>query len=279
VVITEFDLKLPEGGTLHAYDTGHTSGPTVFWHHGTPNIGTPPQPLFAASERLGIRWVSYDRPGYGGSTRRPGRTVGSAADYVRRVADELGIERFAVMGHSGGGTHALACAAILADRVSAAVSGAGLAPYGAAGLDWYAGMCASGRAALTKAAEGLAAKEAYVNSGAEYDPEFTKDDLAALQGDWSWFDSVVGPAVAGGPGGAIDDDIAYVTPWDCDPASIAAPVLLLHGGADRIVPSSHGEWLARHIPRAELQLSSQDGHISVITAAEGALRWLRERTA
>jgi pimeloyl-ACP methyl ester carboxylesterase len=272
-MIREFDVTLGDGRTLHAYDTGGDGLP-VFWHHGTPNIGTPPRPLFAED----IRWVSYDRPGYGGSSPRPGRTIGSAAEYVARVADTLGIERFAVMGHSGGGSHALACAALLPGRVQAAISAAGLMPPPTT-PDWYAGMCDSGLKSLHAAAEGREAKEKFELSGVEYDPEFTADDLAALHGRWSWFNEVVRPAVANGPGGLIDDDVAYVTPWGCDPASITAPVLLLHGEQDRIVPSSHGKWLAEHIPGAELRLLPDAGHISVIDAADDALDWLRRKTA
>ena len=277
---TELDLTLDDGATLHVYDTGPAGGDdrlAVFWHHGTPNLGAPPAPLFAESDRLGIRWVSYDRPGYGGSTPCPGRSVGSAAGYVAAVADSLGIERFALMGHSGGGPHALACGALLPDRAVAVVSGAGLAPFDAEGLDWFAGMVPSGVASLSAAAEGRAAKERHEASDAEYDPEFTPADLAALGGEWSWFGSVVGPAVAAGPGGLIDDDLAYVSPWGFDPAGVAVPVLLLHGGRDRIVPSSHGEWLAARCPSAELRLSPDDGHISILTSAPAALAWLRER--
>ena len=119
-MITELDCDLGGGRTLHAYDAGAGGAAdrlAVFWHHGTPNIGAPPEPLFAAADRLGIRWLSYDRPGYGGSTPSPGRDIASAASFVSTIADALGIERFAVMGHSGGSPHALACAALLADRV------------------------------------------------------------------------------------------------------------------------------------------------------------------
>src|SRR5918994_3065002 len=118
-MVTETDLELGDGRTLHAYDTGadYADGRlAVFWHHGSPNIGAPPEPLFPAAARLGIRWVSYDRPGYGGSTPRPDRDVASAAGYASAVADALGIDRFAVMGYSHGGSHALACAALLPPR-------------------------------------------------------------------------------------------------------------------------------------------------------------------
>ena len=124
--VTESDVDLGDGHVLHVYDTGDlgAGGATdveplvVVWHHGTPNIGAPPRPLFEAAARLGIRWVSYDRPGYGGSTPRPGRDVASAARDVAAVADHLGVGSFAVMGHSGGGTHALASGALLGDRVA-----------------------------------------------------------------------------------------------------------------------------------------------------------------
>jgi pimeloyl-ACP methyl ester carboxylesterase len=278
-MVTETDLQLSDGRTLHVYDTGTDDAEgslTVFWHHGTPNIGAPPEPLFPAAARLGIRWVSYDRPGYGGSTPYPGRSVASAAAHVSSIADALGIDRFALMGHSGGAPHAQACGALLPERVLGVVSMAGLAPFDAEGLDWFAGMSDSGVASLRAAAEGRAAKERY-ESEAEYDPEmFTAADHAALSGTWSWLDDVLGPAVEAGPGGLIDDDLAYVAPWGFDPAQVIAPILFVHGGRDRVVPSSHSEWLARHCPSSELWLSPEDGHISVLGSSAAAMEWLRE---
>lgn len=277
--MAESTLQLGDGRALHVYDTGADEADgqlAVFWHHGTPNIGAPPEPLFPAAARHGIRWVSYDRPGYGGSTPCPGRDMASAAACVSSIADALGIDRFAVMGHSGGGSHALACGALLSERVLGVVSVAGLAPFGAEGLDWFAGMAPSGVASLRAAAEGRAAKEKYEASAGEQDLGFIPADWAALSGEWSWLGDVVGPAVEAGPGGLIDDDLAYVAPWGVDPAQVRAPVLLLHGGRDRIVPSSHGEWLARRCPSAELRLYPDDGHISVLDHAVAAMAWLRE---
>ncbi|HEY2505280.1 MAG TPA: alpha/beta hydrolase [Streptosporangiaceae bacterium] len=275
----ETDLRLSDGTNLHVYDTGPATSASgnalvVMWHCGTPNIGTPPAPLFAESDRLGIRWVSYDRPGYRSSTPQPGRPVASAARFAAAVADHLGIGQFAAMGHSGGSPHALACGALLSDRVLGVVSGAGLAPFGAAGLDWYGGMNPSAAASLRAAAAGRAEKERF-EASAEFDPEiFTAADHAALQGPWSWFGQVVGPAIESGPAGLIDDDMAYVAPWGFEPAGIRAPVLLMHGRQDRIVPSSHSEWLAQHCPDAELRVFPEDGHISVLNSAAEALRWL-----
>ena len=281
MTFSERDLRLDDGRTLHVYDTGPDGSQerlAVVWHHGTPNIGAPPEPLFPAAARLGLRWVSYDRPGYGGSTPKPGRDVASAAADVSSIADALGIARFAVMGHSGGGTHALACGALLPDRVLGVVSVAGLAPFGAQELDWFAGMAASGVASLRAAAAGRAEKERYEQSGAQYDPEFTSADQEALAGEWSWLIGVVRAAQESLPGPLIDDDLAYVGPLGFDPADVRAPVLLLHGGRDRVVPSSHGKWLARRCPSAELWLRPEDGHISVLRSGEAALEWLRERT-
>ena len=264
---------------LHVYDTGTgdaAAGFAVFWHHGTPNPGAPPEPLFAVAAERGIRWVSYDRPGYGGSTPQPGRDVASAAADVASIANALGIDRFAVMGHSGGGPHALACAAVLPGRVRAAVCVSGLAPFGAEGLDWFAGMTPSGGTELRAAAAGRAALEAHFAS-AEFDPEmFTPADHAALSGPWSWIGTVVDQALASDQSGMVDDDLAYVSPWGCDPGQVSAPILFVHGTQDRIVPHSHAEWLAQRCPWAELWLRPDDGHVSVLSSSILALDWLRE---
>ena len=265
-----------ESGLLHVYQAGDGDLP-VFWLHGTPNVGWPPAPLAAVSERLGIRWISYDRPGYGGSTPRPGRSVASAAADVLAIADELVVDRFAVMGHSGGSPHALACGALLGHRALAVVAVASLAPYDSPGLDWFAGMIPSGRAALGAAADGRSSKEAFEASGAGYDPQFTAADEAALNGPWNWLTGVVAAGNANGPEPAIDDDMACVSPWGFDVAAVRVPVLLQHGGQDGIAPVDHVEWLAARLPDSELRVYPDDGHLSVLTHADAALAWLRLR--
>ena len=276
--MTESDLELRDGRTLHVYDTdggGADGRLAVFWHHGTPNLGAPPEPLFPAAAELGIRWVSYDRPGYGGSTPQPGRDLAAAAADVASIADALGIGQFAVMGHSGGGNHALACAALLPARVLGVVCVSGLAPLHAEGLDWFAGMSAAGAADLRAATRGRAALEDHLAS-AGFDPgQFTPADHAALAGAWSWLGAVAGQALEGGLGGMVDDDLAYVAPWGFDPGQVRSPALFLHGGQDRIAPRSHASWLARHTPSAELWLRPDDGHISVLHCGPAALGWLR----
>ncbi|HVC72358.1 MAG TPA: alpha/beta hydrolase [Mycobacteriales bacterium] len=274
---TEIDVVLPDGRTLHAYDTGSGSLP-VFWLHGTPNIGAPPRPLFGLSEPLGIRWLGYDRPWYGGSTPRPGRDIASAAADVGAVADALGVDSFAVVGHSGGAPHALACAALMPDRVRAAVAVSGYVPYGTPGVDWFAGMSEAAAASLRAAIAGREAKERYEATAEADDDGFTEADLDALAGDWSWFLEVVRPALANGPGPLIDDDLAMVGPWGFDVTAVGVPVLLLHGGADRMAPVAHAAWLADHCPTASLRVSPADGHISVLRSAGPALDWLAARS-
>ena len=281
---TEADLHLDDGRLLHVYDTGPADAAlTVFWHHGTPNVGSPPEPLSGAAARYGLRWVSYDRPAYGGSSPAPGRDIASAAGDVAAIAEVLEIGRFAVFGHSGGGPHALACAALLGDRVVAAVSVSGLAPYpdgepGAMAEDeWFAGMYPGGAAELRAARRGRGALRACLEAG-EFDPEmFTPEDHAELAGDWAWLAGVAGQAIAQGPDGMIDDDLAYTRSWGFETGGVAAPVLLVHGTADRIVPAAHGEWLARHIPGAELRLRAGGGHISALREGAAALGWIAGR--
>jgi pimeloyl-ACP methyl ester carboxylesterase len=278
--VIEFDVTLADGRTLHAYDSGEQDRLPVVWHHGTPNIGTPPAPLYADADRLGLRWIAYDRPGYGGSTTRLGRDVASAAEDVRSVVDALGIDRFALLGHSGGGPHALACAALLADRVTAVASGSALAPYGAEGLDYFAGMAPLQDGSLRAVLNGREASEAYENEHAnDADFPFTKADWAALEGEWGWFGSVVAPAIVNGHGPAIDDNLAFVAPWGFDLAQIRCPAYVFHGRDDVFVPSGHGEWLAAHIPGAELTILDGEGHVSVLKLGPRVLEWIRTVSA
>jgi pimeloyl-ACP methyl ester carboxylesterase len=185
------------------------------------------------------------------------------------------------MGHSGGGPHALACAALLPDRVNAAVSISGLAPYDAAtadGLDWFAGMADGSAASLQAAREGRAAKEwALAQATGEEDIGFLPADWEALQNDWAWFDRIVPAALVMGPAGLIDDDLAGAGPWGFDLAAVTCPVLLVHGSDDRMVPSSHSSWLAGQLATADLRIVTGEGHITAMRHAPEALGWLRAR--
>jgi pimeloyl-ACP methyl ester carboxylesterase/acyl dehydratase len=275
----EVDVRTDDGRVLHAYDVGSTGRPdelVVCWHHGTPNTGAPPEPLFDAARSLGIRWIGYDRPSYGGSSPHPAASVASAAADTRQVADQLGIDRFAVFGHSGGGPRALACGALIPDRVIATVTISAPAPWPADGLDYFEGMSAGSVRELQAAAQGRAALKEVLAAN-EFDPEsFTPADYAALEGNWSWFNGIVQAATANGPDGMVEDDVITMVPWGFDLTAVTAPTLIMHGTDDRMVPSSHAEWLAAHSPAAELRLEQGEGHISVLGAGPSALAWLRQ---
>ena len=222
--VNERDVTLPDGRILHTYDTGPDSSPsglTVLWHHGSPQTGALPDPLRAAAADRGIRLLSYGRPSYGGSSPHLGRSVGSAADDVAQVVDAIGIDRFAAMGASGGGPHALACAALLPDRVLAAVTLAGPVPV-TADFDWYAGMVAPG--GPRAAAEGREARARYAETEEFDENSFTAADYDALEGAWASLGADAGQAGRAGPDGLIDDDVALVSPWGFDVTRIEKPV-------------------------------------------------------
>lgn len=278
----EVDLGTADGRALHAYDLGATGGSeelVLMWHGGTPNTGVPPEPLFDVARSLRIRWIGYDRPSYGGSSPHRGATVASAAADASRVADHLGIDQFAVLGHSGGGPRALGCAALLVDRVIAAVAISSPAPWPAVGLDYFAGMSEGSTRELRAAGQGRAQLEQILAAN-DFDPEsFISADYAALNSSWSWFNSNVRAATVNGPDGMIEDNLGTMAPWGFDLAQIAVPTLIMHGTGDRMVPSSHAEWLAARCPAAELRLLSGEGHISVLDSASDALVWLRDRVS
>jgi pimeloyl-ACP methyl ester carboxylesterase len=275
----ERDVLTTDGRVLHTYDLGPTERSdelVVLWQHGTPNTGAPPEPLFEAARPLGIRWIGYDRPSYGGSTPHPDATIATAAADARQIADQLGIGRFTVFGHSGGGPRALACGALIPDRVVAVVSVSSPAPWPAPGLDYFAGMSDGGARELRAAARGRAELQEVLAAN-EFDPEsFIPADYAALEGSWSWFNGIVEAATANGFDGMVADLVGAMAAWGFDPAAVSAPTLIMHGTADRMVPSSHSEWLAAHCPAAELRLQPEAGHISVLDSAPSALAWLRQ---
>lgn len=274
---TRHEIHLPDGRSLVAYDAGSSDGSarlTVVWHHGSPHTGVLYEPLLSLAAERRIRLVTYARPSYGGSIPDEGRSVASAAADVSALADELGIERFAGMGASGGGPHALACASLLADRVSATVTFASPAPYTDA-FDWFAGMAAP--EALHAARAGRAARARYAETEQFNEAVFTATDWSALRGAWAAVGQDAGRAGSDGPDGLIDDDVAFAKPWEVDVGAISSPVLLVQGGADRMIPASHAESLLGRIPTADLWLRPRDGHVSVLDAADIGLDWLIAR--
>jgi pimeloyl-ACP methyl ester carboxylesterase len=273
-MVTRRDLQLPDGRQLVAYDSGAldpSEALTVVWHHGSPQTGAPLEPLLAAAASRDIRLVTYARPSYGGSSPNLGRKVASAAADVAAIVDALGVSRFASMGASGGGPHALACAALLSDRVIGAITLASPAPYTDA-FDWYGGMVSPG--GLRAAAAGRDARDRFAAAEEFDENSFTSADWAALNGTWASLGRDAGQAGDAGPDGLIDDDVAFASAWGFDVAEITGPVLLVQGGEDRVIPPTHAEWLLRHVPSAELWLRPRDGHVSVLDACPVGMDWL-----
>jgi pimeloyl-ACP methyl ester carboxylesterase len=269
--IQSTDIALSDGRTVRVHDTGAGDGLTVLWHHGSPQTGALLDPLVAAAERRGIRLLSYARPSYGGSSPQVGRDVASAASDVRQIVDARGIDRLAVMGASGGGPHALACAALLPGRVVGAVSVAGLAPF-TDDDEWFAGMVAPG--GLRAAAAGRESRVRFAES-AEFDVNsFTELDWAMLGERWSSLAKDAGQASEAGSEGLIDDDLAFVAPWGFDMNQIESSVLLVHGGRDRVAPPAHSARLLRDCRLGELWTRPADGHISILNACALAMDWL-----
>jgi pimeloyl-ACP methyl ester carboxylesterase len=270
-------ITTPDGRTLDVSDEGDPDGRVVIAHHGTPSTRLIYRPLIDDANSRGIRLIAYDRPGYGRSTRWPGRTVADCAVDVRAILDELDIDRCAVWGFSGGGPHALATAALLPDRVVAAASLAGVAPYDAPGLDFYADM---GEANIEEMKLSLADPEAFVRMAAAdhkelmaTTPEGFVSSAATLFSpvDVEEMKTAVGPAVlagmkegaANGPEGWIDDSFAHLHPWGFDLDAITVPTQIWQGRHDWMVPFQHGEWLAKAVPTAEAHLSEDDGHMTL----------------
>jgi len=271
-------VSTPDGRRLAVETAGRAGGPAILVHSGTPNCRHLYAPWVRDAQERGAWLISYDRPGYGESTPHPGRRVADAAADSAAVAEALGIERFATWGLSGGGPHALACAALLPDRVSAAAAIGSIAPYGAPGLDFFSGMGQENvddihlmlndpEGARRKTGED---REAMLAMSLEElrraDPTLVSAaDAAVLAGPFGeHFHRCVQDGLAPGAEGWIEDGEAHLAPWGFALDEIRVPVRVWHGGQDQFVPFAHGQWLAAHIPRAQSSFSDADGHLTVV---------------
>lgn len=274
---TLMHITLTDGRTLDVHDStkGIHAPLTVVWHHGSPQTGAALEPHLRAAALRGIRWISYARPSYGDSSAQPGRTVANAAADVEQLINAMGIDQIAVMGASGGGPHALACAAIPGDRVWAAATFASLAPF-TTDFDWFAGM-AGGGPSLRAAQHGEDARVIFERTSSFDENSFNSRDYAALKSEWTSLSADAGAAMAAGPEGLIADDLAFVGPWGTDLSGIRIPILLAHGSDDRVVPPAHSQWLLENLPDAELWTRPRDGHVSILNASILAMDWLRQQ--
>ncbi|MFF3327188.1 alpha/beta fold hydrolase [Streptomyces sp. NPDC002889] len=277
-----------DGRHLMVERLGDPRGRPVFLLHGTPGSRLGPAPRGMVLYQRGTQLIAYDRPGYGGSDRLAGRSVADVAQDVRAIADELGLERFAVVGRSGGAPHALACAALMPDRVTRTAALVTLAPRDAVGLDWFEGMAASNVLEYTTASMDPAGlTERFIMRSAEIrkDPVKLLDDLrreltdsdrmvVSDAGVRSMLLRNYQEALRTSAYGWIDDALAFCGPWGFDPADIKGPVMLWHGEKDVFSPVGHSRWLAQRIPGATAVLEPAAAHFDALHALPRILTWL-----
>jgi pimeloyl-ACP methyl ester carboxylesterase len=286
----EHRIQTPDGRTLAVAEWGDPAGVPVVAIHGTPGSRLGRWRDAGIYARAGVRRLSFDRAGYGQSTRRPGRHVADVAEDVRAIADALAIDRFAVTGRSGGGPHALACAALLPDRVACCEAVVSVAPFDAEGLDWFAGqtpgnvtegkLSLEGEAAIRSKLEPdrLEIFERIASGNASTLPddyELSETDRLQQAKDRAVFEEVIADGLRDGVDGWVDDDLAFIAPWGFDVGSIRVTTSLWYGRADTLVPAAHGDWLAAHIPGVEV-FASEFGHFGEDADAERELAWLTE---
>jgi pimeloyl-ACP methyl ester carboxylesterase len=278
-------IRAGDGRALDVYIAGPATGEILLFHDGTPGTGRPSRKVLDATEPRNLRYVSVTRPGYAGSTRRPGRRIADVVDDAVAVLDHLGADRCVTMGWSGGGPHVLACAALLPDRVLAGAAIASVAPYPAEGLDWAAGMGRENIAEFGAAVAGTASLEAFLEAAAPGLGQATGEDIADALGDLippvdrlaltgelaADIADDIARSVSTGIWGWHDDDLAFVSPWGFDLDSIRRPFAVWQGTEDRMVPFSHGEWLAGHIPGVRARLMPGHGHLSLAADTLGTI--------
>jgi len=274
-----------DGRQIDVLTAGPDGGFPLVVHEGTPVGLVLSKKLAAAAADRGLRVVLAARPGYEGSTPRPGRLVADVAADVAAVLDTLGGGEFVSIGFSGGGPHSLACAALLPGRCLAAASVAGVAPYHAANLDFLAGMGPENVEEFGLAVRGADALTPFLEKEAATLGQVTGEQLvAALGGLISGADAEaltgefaddlaagLGAAVRSGIAGWRDDDLAFVAGWGFSLDALAGRAAIWQGDQDRMVPFAHGQWLAAHIPAARVHLEPGDGHLTMTVTAIGRI--------
>jgi pimeloyl-ACP methyl ester carboxylesterase len=285
-------IPASDGRELCVEIAGVVSGKTLLVQGGSPNSRHLYGPWIADAERHGIRLISYDRPGYGGSTPAPSHSVADGAADVRAIAEAFGVDRMAVWGYSGGGPYALACAALLADLVVAVATVGSIAPYEAPGLDYFAGMgdlnvddirlyLSDPEASRKQSRE---ARVQMLEATQEQVTEMMRTllspvDAAELTGEFAeWLRRSAHDGLAPGDQGWWDDQVAHLSHWGFDLDTTSVPVKVWHGRHDQFVPFQHGQWLAEHVPGAESELSDDDGHLTLLATKVGDVHnWLLDR--
>jgi pimeloyl-ACP methyl ester carboxylesterase len=283
-------IPVPDGRRVAVECWGDPKGFPVFLLHGTPGSRTGPVPRPPLLHQLGIRLISYDRPGYGESTRQPGRRVRDAALDVNDIADQLGLAEFGVVGRSGGGPHALACAAFIdKSRLRNVAVLVGLAPRNAEGLDWLGGMAESNVNEYEGAfldddwvIADLTSRAAKIRENPEFlleslRIEMTEPDLRITRdaGIRRRLLEAYRDALKHGPDGWIDDVLAFRSPWGFRLSEIGVPVCLWHGERDVFSPPEHSRWLAGQIPGAQIEVEAGAAHFGAMEILPRVLKRLR----
>jgi pimeloyl-ACP methyl ester carboxylesterase len=282
-----FTVQAPDRRVLDVLVSGPGDGLTLVFHTGTPSGLVDFGPIADTAAARGLRTVLYSRPGYGGSTPQPGRLVADAAADVELILERVGADEFITAGWSGGGPHALACAALLPVRCLAAASIAGAAPYDSPGLDWLAGMAEENitefRAALAGEADLTGFLDAAIPVLRGVDAAGVADSLGGLVSDADqavitgefaeYLAAALRAALSTGIDGWRDDDLAFTRDWGLSLAAMghATPVAIWQGDQDRMVPAAHASWLAANIPRARLRLLPGQGHLTLVVNEFGRI--------
>jgi pimeloyl-ACP methyl ester carboxylesterase len=281
--VSLFSVALADGRSLEVSVSGPEGATPLVVHHGTPSDRTQYRPFAEAAAVRGLRLICYSRPGYGGSSRQPGRAIADCAADTLAILEQLGAARFYTAGWSGGGPHALACAALLPDRVLACATIAGVGPSGAAGLEFLEGMGRENHAEFGAALAGPPKLQGYLERQAQALAGLTGEQVAAALGDLvspvdvgaitgtfaAYLATTLRRAVASGIWCWFDDDLAFTRPWGFDLDEVGVPVVVWQGGQDRMVPFAHGQWLATHVPGARPRLLTDEGHLSLVVASFG----------
>jgi pimeloyl-ACP methyl ester carboxylesterase len=271
------------GAVVSVAEHGDPKGWPVLCFHGTPASRLGFGYTDGPARELGVRILCPDRPGVGGSTAVPLPSIGAYAAHIAQLADALGLERFAVLGYSGGGPYALATALLLPDRVGTAATMAGVAPLdwpgaerGLEALDlrigrWSRDHPHRARAALRatafalRHAPGLAAKGFRATLGVHDRAALDHMDVAH-----GGFDFAV-EAFRQGIDGVFGDYRRWVEPWEVPLGSTPVPIHLWQGDDDHVVPMSHAEHLTEVLPSAVLHRLPGAGHVSIQEAAPAIL--------
>ncbi|HSZ37905.1 MAG TPA: alpha/beta hydrolase [Acidimicrobiales bacterium] len=277
-------MELPDGRELAWLEAGRPRGLPVFAFHGTP--GSRRQVSFdeKAITAAGVRMVAPDRPGYGLSSFHPARSLAGWAADVSTLADHLKLEAFAVVGVSGGGPHALACAAMLPGRVTAAGIVSGVGPMG--DPDFDVGMVGFNRGLSFLARRSpllLRPVFWFQDFSVRHWPEvamraatkqFPAADVAMLERAdvrAAFFDDAR-RASATADQAATQDFVLFARDWGFRLQDVTVPCHLWHGDADRNVLIGHGRFLARRIPGAVLHECPGEGHLLYVNHLEEVLR-------